>query len=96
MKATASLELPEMTGERCVRDGVRDEEGVHDNQGCKITVNDYINCQAHAGSVLLHEVIEAIDYRLELKMDHEKITQLEAALIQVIRDNPDLLKELSS
>lgn len=66
-----------------------------DNQACKITINNYINSQPHAGSVLLHEVIEAIDYRLQLQLNHEKICQLEAGLIQVIRDNPNLLKELS-
>jgi UDP-N-acetyl-D-mannosaminuronate dehydrogenase len=66
-----------------------------DNQECRITINDYISSTPHMSSVLLHEIIEAIDYRLELKLDHEKITQLEAGLIQVIRDNPNLLKELS-
>ena len=67
-----------------------------DNQACQITIDSYLNSSPHAGSVLLHEIIEAIDYRLELELSHEKITQLEAGLIQVIRDNPDLLNELSN
>lgn len=65
-----------------------------DNQACQITIDSYLNSTPHAGSVLLHEIIEALDYRLELNFEHEKITQLEAGLIQVIRDNPELLTEL--
>ena len=66
-----------------------------DNQACQITINSYLNCPAHSGSVLLHEIIEAINYRLELDLTHEKISQLEAGLIQVIRDNPGLSKVLT-
>jgi len=62
-----------------------------DNQACVITVDSRLNSGPHAGSVLLHEIIEALAYRLELDLKHERITQLEAGLIQVIRDNPKLL-----
>jgi hypothetical protein len=66
-----------------------------DNQACKITINSRVNKIPHAMSVLLHEIIEALDYRLELDLKHERITQLEAGLIQVIRDNPKLLQALA-
>jgi len=54
-----------------------------------------LNSRPHAASVLLHEIIEALVYRLELDLKHERITQLEAGLIQVFRDNPALLPCLS-
>ena len=72
-----------------------DMVGNIDNHACKITINNDLNSSPHAGSVVLHEIIEALEYRLELNLAHEKITQLEAGLIQVIRDNPDLLPFLS-
>jgi len=41
-------------------------------------------------SALLHEIIEQINYRYELKLRHSQITTLETALYQVLRDHPDL------
>jgi len=41
-------------------------------------------------STLLHEVIEALDTSLELDMDHNQITAMEAGIFQVLRDNPVL------
>ena len=43
-------------------------------------------------SSLIHEIIEALDYHYELKLDHQTIATLETALYQVLRDNK-LLKE---
>lgn len=37
--------------------------------------------------VLLHEIIEAINYRLELKLEHHQICALGEVLNQVISDN---------
>jgi hypothetical protein len=36
---------------------------------------------------LLHEIIEAIDFRLELNLEHHKICVLSEALYQVLKDN---------
>lgn len=36
--------------------------------------------------VLLHEIIEAINYRLELKLEHTQITPLSEGLYQVLSD----------
>ncbi|MFT9493405.1 hypothetical protein [Anaerosolibacter sp.] len=38
-------------------------------------------------STLLHEIIEQINFRYELRLPHEQITILESALYQVLKDN---------
>lgn len=38
-------------------------------------------------STLLHEIIEAINYHLQLKLEHPQIMGLEAGLYQVLVDN---------
>ncbi len=48
--------------------------------------------QQNKESVLIHEILEQINYRYELNLPHEKITILETALYQVIRDNPEIFK----
>ena len=37
--------------------------------------------------ILLHESIEAINYHLELKLEHHQISALSEVLFQIIRDN---------
>ena len=61
---------------------------------CSLWVDTTNNSPAHQKSVLIHEIIEAINFRLELRLEHEKITQLEAGLFQVLTDNPQLLEYL--
>jgi len=43
--------------------------------------------QSQIESTLLHEIIEALDHNLELKLEHRQISALEAGLYQVLRDN---------
>lgn len=43
-------------------------------------------------SVLLHEIIEQINYRYELGLEHKQITTLETALYQVMVDNPEVVR----
>ncbi len=38
-------------------------------------------------STLIHEIIEQINWHLELKLEHSTISQLEAGLYQVLKDN---------
>ena len=38
-------------------------------------------------AVLMHEIIEALNYRLELELPHAKITTLGEGLYQVLADN---------
>jgi hypothetical protein len=44
--------------------------------------------------VLLHEVLEAINYEYELKLEHEKLSVLDSALFEIIKnkENAWLLK----
>ena len=70
--------------------------GEHHPTACTIWIDTSINSFGHQKSVLLHEIIEALDYRLELKLDHERITQLEAGLFQTLMDNPHLLDFLKT
>jgi hypothetical protein len=44
-------------------------------------------------SALIHEVLEQINYRYELRLEHSKITILETALYALIKDNPGIFKE---
>lgn len=37
--------------------------------------------------ILIHEIIEALDYRLELNLEHYKICALGEALNQISKDN---------
>ena len=41
-------------------------------------------------STLLHEVIEALNFQMELGLKHRQIMSLEHGLFQVMRDNPEL------
>ena len=71
----------------------RDSYGVCHHDTHTIGISN-CNSEEHAKSVLLHEILEALNYRLELNMDHTKITALEAGLFQVMRDNPKLMQFL--
>lgn len=46
-------------------------------------------------STILHEILEALNYHLELKIDHNKLMALEAGLYQVLSDNGISLKPLA-
>jgi len=48
--------------------------------------------QQNQQSTLLHEILEQINYRYELDLEHDKITILETALYQVMQDNPEVIK----
>ena len=41
-------------------------------------------------STLLHEILEQINFRYELCLEHKQITILESTLYQVIKDNPEI------
>lgn len=43
---------------------------------------------------ILHEIIEALDYWLNLKLDHHQLTVLSASLYGVINSNKELKEKL--
>lgn len=43
--------------------------------------------ESNQADALLHEIIEALKYQLELPFDHRDISALAASLLSVIRDN---------
>lgn len=73
------------------RSGVSGAGQVYNPQAL-IQLNKDLNNPEHIKSVLLHEIIEALNYRLELKLEHNVITSLETGLFQVLKDNKELLK----
>lgn len=57
----------------------------------KINLDSSLNDDVEK-KVLLHEIIEAINWENELKLEHNKISTLEMNLYQVIIDNKELIK----
>ena len=62
------------------------------NPQALIQLHKDTNSSEHMKSVLLHEIIEALNYRLELRLDHNVITSLEAGFFQVLQDNKKFVK----
>lgn len=69
-----------------------DNEAIKDNLGCVdldhqiIYIRNSINDQMKV-STLLHEVIEAINFQLELNMPHRVICGIEVGINQVVTEN---------
>ena len=61
--------------------------GTHWGKESKIWINSN-QCQEMREETLLHEVLEAINYHLELKLKHENLVRLENALYQLLKENP--------
>lgn len=61
---------------------------------CNVASLEIKICSSHPESRqkegLVHEVIEALNYHLEMKLSHNKISQLGEGLYQVLKDNPGL------
>ena len=76
------------------RDTAKDEQvenhGYSDFSNCKIVIDSRLH-QQEQESTLIHEIIEVINYRNELGMEHKQIMTLENNLYQVLKDN-NLLK----
>lgn len=63
-----------------------DAHGSSCGNALEITIDTTIPEQ-NQESALLHEILEQINYRYELRLEHRQITILESALYQVLRDN---------
>ncbi len=67
-------------------------EGGMDASGCsnaghQIIVIDPLMCKQEQQSTLLHEILEALNCHLELCLNHQTVSSLEAGLYQVLKDN---------
>jgi hypothetical protein len=65
--------------------------GTSCGNACEIVIDSTTQKQ-NQETTLLHEIIEQINFRYELKLEHNQITTLESALYQVIKDNPEIFK----
>jgi hypothetical protein len=71
------------------------EDGDYDSTGAFGRMNPKIHkiqiasdlCQQEKETTVLHEIIESINYHLELKLEHPVIMSLEASLYQALTDN---------
>lgn len=68
----------------------RDSSGESCGNDLWITIDTTLSRQ-NQETTLLHEIIEQINAVYDLDLEHHKISLLEAALYQVIMDNPDIL-----
>lgn len=72
-----------------------DEEvmGLSDFEDDSIQILDKPNIKYETKlRVLVHECFEHINYKLEMGLKHSQITQLEAAVYHMLRENPNLAK----
>lgn len=56
----------------------------------RILINEHLSFEMQR-SAILHEIIEGINGMMEMKLEHNQISQMEAGLNQVLSDNPLLL-----
>lgn len=63
-----------------------DANGMSCGNDLEIVIDSTLPVQ-NQESTLLHEILEQINYRYELGLSHDKITILETALYQVLKDN---------
>jgi len=52
-----------------------------------ISINTRKQARSQQEETLLHEIIEAINFNNELKLEHPQITALSTTLYQVLKDN---------
>ena len=69
----------------------RDKLGESCGNDLSIVIDSSIPRQ-NKESVLLHEILEQINYQYELSLNHEKITVLGTALYQIMKDNPSFME----
>ena len=69
----------------------RDNDAAGRSNANKCTIDlDPTGSESHQCEILLHEIVEQINYRFELNLSHDKISILGASFWQVLNDNPDL------
>ncbi len=61
--------------------------GLCKNGLCEISISLSSHGHGHEKATLIHEIIEAANYRMELGLKHRQISGIETVLFQVLRDN---------
>lgn len=64
----------------------RSAHGMSCGNGCWIVIDPSIP-PTMQDSTLVHEIVEQLDFLLELKLEHHQITALCSGLYQVLHDN---------
>jgi len=67
-------------------ENMRGNLGLHILNSQKIWIASNL-CPQQNRSTILHEIIEALNYHLELGLEHNVIMSLESGLYQVLTDN---------
>ncbi len=60
--------------------------GVCDTARHTITLDENF-AESHVAETFLHEILEGLNYHLELELKHAKLNALSEGLFQVLRDN---------
>lgn len=60
--------------------------GLHKAKNLQLLIRSDL-CTEQKISTVLHEIIEALNFHLQLKLEHTAITGLEAGLYQVLTEN---------
>ena len=60
--------------------------GICDTARHTITLDENF-AESHVAETFLHEILEGLNYHLELELKHSKISQLSEGLFQVLREN---------
>lgn len=68
--------------------------GEWDSISMTIVVDKYLKNSMYK-ETLLHEVLHGLDYHNGINLTHKQIDALTAGLLQVIRDNPLLVRHLT-
>ena len=65
--------------------------GSHWGNALKIKIDDSLPRQ-NQETTFLHEIIEALNFVYEIKLEHKQLSVLEAGLYQVLKDNGMLVE----
>ena len=72
--------------DRETEDGGERNPGTCDNKFCRIWI-DNTWAESQQEETLLHEICEAINFILDLELDHKQLTSIAASFYQVFKDN---------
>ena len=77
----------------------REEIPTAATDGRRILLNPDWYCAlppAQRGGILLHEILHAIDEQLDMRLKHRQVHALAVAIMQVLRENDDLVGFLTA